>query len=517
MEKRILIAAVISAIFMTWYAQSVLRWSERAETRPSAASIDAQKTATPLAQHPELVAAEPEELAVLESSDIQLEIGTGSASIRSVVLKKFLNESRTGSLRIRSGFPVLAVHINEKPLQWHLVDKNTSSISFESDNDGKKYYISYRFTSDNSSVGIVLYTMDQSNRGDNQKAMILSTWSRGDQLNGRQNILELVAMKSDTNGKLQYARYHGSPRTERHVPRGTSMLSLSERYFCQSIRTTNGPGLVTFLPSTQETIGTRLELPGAISRHADDAQIATVYFGPRNYFYLKNAGFEKAFPIGTLGQLGLFLLFLLNGIASVVHNYGVAVILFSALITCVMAPFTIISFRSMKRLQELKPQMDKIMAKHKDNPQQANQEVFALYRQHRVSPLSGCLPMMLQLPIFFALFQAISHYVELRGKSFLWISDLSLPDRIAKLPFSMPLLGPQINLLPVIMALVMFFQQKASQKNMPSAGATQGMNVMSGPFMAVLFGIMFYQFPSGLVLYWLTNSLMSLVWYRLAR
>src|SRR3989338_10176535 len=157
--------------------------------------------------------------------------------------------------------------------------------------------------------------------------------------------------------------------------------------------------------------------------------------------------------------------------------------------------------------------MDKIMAKHKDSPQKANQEVFALYKQQRVSPLSGCLPMLLQMPIFFALFQAISHYVELRGKGFLWISDLSLPDRVAKLPFSIPFLGPELNLLPIIMALVMFFQQKASQQNMPTGSTNPGMNLMSGPFMAVLFGFIFYQFPSGLVLYSLTNSLMSLVWY----
>jgi YidC/Oxa1 family membrane protein insertase len=134
-----------------------------------------------------------------------------------------------------------------------------------------------------------------------------------------------------------------------------------------------------------------------------------------------------------------------------------------------------------------------------------------------VSPLSGCLPMLLQLPIFLALFQAISHYVELRGKAFLWVDDLSLPDRIATLPFSIPLLGDEINLLPVLMAFAMFIQQRASQKNMPTSGANPSMKLMSGPLMAVVFGVMFYQVPSGLVLYWLTNSLISLAWYRFAK
>ncbi|MDP3703662.1 MAG: membrane protein insertase YidC, partial [Candidatus Omnitrophota bacterium] len=219
----------------------------------------------------------------------------------------------------------------------------------------------------------------------------------------------------------------------------------------------------------------------------------------------------------ALGQVGLILLSLLNWIAKLTHNYGVAVILFSALITGAMSPFTLISFKSMKKMQELKPQMDRIMAKHKDKPQEGNKEVFALYREHRVSPLSSCLPMLLQMPIFLALFQAISHYVELRGKEFLWVQDLSLPDRVARLPFSIPLLGSDINLLPILMALAMFVQQRESQKNMPSASTNPSMQLMSGPLMAVMFGVMFYQVPSGLVLYWLTNSLMSLVWYRFAK
>ena len=162
MEKRVLIAAVISAVFMTWYAQSVLRWTEPARKRLSTAAIDTQKTTMPPAPQPVLVPAEPEELVVLESSAVQLEIGAGSASIRSVVLKKFLDEARTGPLRIHSGFAILAVHINEKPLQWRLAAKEASSISFEADDDGKKYHISYIINSDNHNVDIMLYALNAS-------------------------------------------------------------------------------------------------------------------------------------------------------------------------------------------------------------------------------------------------------------------------------------------------------------------------------------------------------------------
>jgi len=241
---------------------------------------------------------------------------------------------------------------------------------------------------------------------------------------------------------------------------------------------------------------------------------ATVYIGPRDYFYMNKAGFGDAFPIGIMGQIGLLLLMSLSWIAKVTRNYGVAIILFSGLITALMAPFTIMGFRSMKKLQELKPKIDRIMQQHKNDKAKANQAIFALYREHRVNPLSGCLPMLLQMPIFIAMFQAISHFIELRGKEFLWVSDLSMPDRLAKLPISIPFIGDYLNLLPLVMAVAMYFQTKMSQQSTAAAESNPTMKMMSGPIMPVMFGVMFYQFPSGLVLYWLTNSVISLILYK---
>lgn len=157
------------------------------------------------------------------------------------------------------------------------------------------------------------------------------------------------------------------------------------------------------------------------------------------------------------------------------------------------------------------------MAQHKNDPSKANREIFAVYKEHKISPLSGCLPMLLQMPILIALFQALSHYIELRGKRFLWIQDLSLPDRLYHLPFSFPVLGSDINLLPIIMAAAMYLQTKLSQANAGASQSDPSTKMFSGPLMSVLFGIMFYNFPSGLVLYWLTNSVTSILWYRLAK
>ena len=249
----------------------------------------------------------------------------------------------------------------------------------------------------------------------------------------------------------------------------------------------------------------------------DTGYSAELYLGARDYFKLRAAKFGDAVPIGMLGQIGLILLWVLHGIAKLTGNYGIAIMLFSVLVTTCTAPFTLMSLKSMKKMQQLKPQIDKLMAQHKSDPDRANKEVFALYKEHRVNPLSGCLPMFFQLPIFFALFQAITHFIELRGQTFLWIKDLSLPDRLAQLPFSLPILGSDLNLLPFIMAGAMFMQTKVSQARMPSDPNNPTTKMFQGPMMSIVFCIMLYQVPAGLVLYWLTNSLASLTLYKIVK
>ncbi len=333
----------------------------------------------------------------------------------------------------------------------------------------------------------------------------------------RRNQLEMLVLYNNGKNKPSYKRYLATSHDEKIVPRGTILASLAERYFCQSIRSGSGSFSVKLISSPEESIVTESlvqlsELPG--NRYGASVSI---YFGPRDYFHLEKAGFKEAFPVGTLGQIGLSLLFVLSIIARITKNYGIAIILFSGFITCMMAPFTMLSFKSMKKMQDLKPQIDRIMAQHKNDSTKANQEIFSLYKQHRISPLSSCLPMLLQMPIFISLVQAISHFIELRGKQFLWIKDLSLPDRLAHFPVSIPLLGSDLNVLPIVMATAMYVQTKISQGRMGQVQQDPTTRMFSGPMMSIMFGVMFYQFPSGLVLYWLTNSLVSLIFYRLVR
>jgi YidC/Oxa1 family membrane protein insertase len=170
----------------------------------------------------------------------------------------------------------------------------------------------------------------------------------------------------------------------------------------------------------------------------------------------------------------------------------------------------------MKEMQALQPKIDSLRKQHKDNPQKLNKEIMELYKEHKVNPLGGCLPMVLQIPIFFALYQALIRSIDLKGATFLWIKDLSEPDRIFMLQFSMPFLGNELNLLPILMVVVMFLQQKLTTP--ASSGMSSEQQKMMLYLMPVIFLFIFYRMPAGLVLYWLVNStLMFLFQLRINR
>ncbi|HYE71898.1 MAG TPA: membrane protein insertase YidC, partial [Blastocatellia bacterium] len=301
----------------------------------------------------------------------------------------------------------------------------------------------------------------------------------------------------------QYLTYHPM-KSEKTVPRGTSMATVSERYFCLAVKPQQPWNSFTITPS--ENIATRLDSNLTVPAKQVVSYEFSSYAGPRDTFYMQKAGFAQAFAIGFMGQIGLILMMFLRFLANIFKNYGVSIIVFSVLVTTALSPFTLISLKSMKKLKDIQPKLDQLKAKHAKDPQKLNQEMLAIFREHKVSPMSGCLPMLLQLPIFFALWSAMTHVIELRGEQFLWIKDLSLPDRLFRFN------GFDLNILPILMSGAMYFQSKMSQQSTSSKEA----QMFSAPLMSVIFGFMFYGVPSGLVLYWLSNTLTSLFFYRMA-
>jgi len=237
---------------------------------------------------------------------------------------------------------------------------------------------------------------------------------------------------------------------------------------------------------------------------------ALVYLGPLQYDNLKqfNVGLENtmSFGMAPIRGIGRAVLSLLTFLYKYIPNYGLVLILFSILVKLLVYPLTKKSYQSMKAMTAIQPDIQKLRDKYKNEPQRVSQETLKLYKTHGVNPLGGCLPMLLQMPLLFALFIVFRSTIELRGAPFIfWINDLSRPDALINLPFFIPLYGDQISILPLIMGISMFVQQKMSTV---SANPQQKMMTQ---FMSVFMIILFNQFPSGLNLYYTLFNVLTIL------
>jgi YidC/Oxa1 family membrane protein insertase len=235
----------------------------------------------------------------------------------------------------------------------------------------------------------------------------------------------------------------------------------------------------------------------------------TLYFGPRELGTLKKLGknLERAVNFGWTDIIAKPLLHLLRFFNRYINNYGVSIILLTILVKILFWPLTHKSYKSMKEMQKLQPRMAKMREKYKNDKAQLNKEMMALYKTYKVNPMGGCLPMVIQIPVFFALFRILGTTIELRHAPFaLWINDLSAPDRLFHFNFEIPFMSPPygIPVLTLLMGASMFIQQKMT----PTPGDPTQAKIML--FLPIIFTFMFINFPSGLVLYWLVNNLLSI-------
>ncbi len=243
-----------------------------------------------------------------------------------------------------------------------------------------------------------------------------------------------------------------------------------------------------------------------------DAAVSTQYalfYGPRDMGVLKAEGreLEKAVDFGWTDFIAKPLLYVLRFFEKFLHNYGLAIIVLTILVKILFWPLTHKSYKSMGEMKKLQPRLMKLKEKYKNDRQAMNREMMTLYRTYKINPMSGCLPMIIQLPVFFALFRVLGSAIELRhAPFFLWIDDLSAPDRLFSFPFSVPLMSPPygIPVLTLLMGASMFLQQKMT----PAPGDPAQAKMMM--FLPLIFTFFFINFPSGLVLYWLVNNLISI-------
>lgn len=239
--------------------------------------------------------------------------------------------------------------------------------------------------------------------------------------------------------------------------------------------------------------------------------VVSLYIGPQTEKSMKPFGLQGVIYYGFFHIIGTGMIKLLYFLHSLTKNWGLSIILFSSLIYLVLFPFTAKSTKAMKRMQEFQPEIEALKEKYKDNPQKMQKETLALYREHKINPLGGCLPLLFQFPVFIALYQVLFRLVDLKNATFLWIKDLASPDRFLQLPFTLPLLGTNyLNILPLCIAILGIVQQRVIAS--PSSSAQASQQKTMGLVMSVFIGFIFYKFPSALVLYWFTQNILTIAY-----
>lgn len=235
-----------------------------------------------------------------------------------------------------------------------------------------------------------------------------------------------------------------------------------------------------------------LEMP--ITRGSALRDSFMVYLGPLDYNRLRSykIGLENTVSLGwkIIKPFSIAILWIFVNLHKLIPNYGLVIIIFTILMKIVLHPMTHKSTKSMSKMQELQPRITELREKHKDDTQRMNQEMMKLYKEHGVNPLGGCLPLLLQMPLFYGLFVIFRSTIELRGAEFFWwLKDLSQKD-----PY---------YILPLIMSIAMFWQQKITMKDPKQKAMVY--------LMPILFFFLFKSFPAGLTLYWTLFNLLSLI------
>lgn len=494
MEKRLILAVILSSIIL-------IIWSATLPKNPSRQIVEQVQPKVPVLVG-ELKPESPQDLFQLVRDKYEITFIESEAAIKEIVFKAY----KSYQLPLLHGFRLLDKNLVFKKEQ---VSRNQAVFKYQDENK----LIIKRFLFHNSNYNIELEIEVQNLSSQTQPLNLpLSIGVLDFSINPQEARFRdiTVALADKTirlNGRkdllLEQAKF----------------VAVRDRYFCNIVE----PGQDRFSllikkinPAVAEISLVSSEIilePGKTWR-----QKFRIYLGPQDLRIIKtiNPGWAQVVHFGFFDLISQFLLQSLEFFYRILHNWGWAIICLSIAIYLILFPLTLKQMRSMKEIQALQPQIEELKKIYPDNPQKLHRETLELYRKHKVNPLGGCLPLLLQMPIFFALYQVLIRSIVLKGANFFWIKDLSEPDRLFILPKILPIIGNEFNLLPILMTIIIFWQQRISQATTSSEYADQQKIMLL--MMPLLFGLIFYHLPAGLVLYWLMNSLITLVYqFRLSR
>ncbi len=306
-------------------------------------------------------------------------------------------------------------------------------------------------------------------------------------------VQDFVVIHSGTEERIHASA--AKEKIEKSFP-GVSLIGLGSQYFTSSLldkseitpeaKITGGPGV-------PELLAQMVYKPAANGKNTMDLKWVS-FSGGKSLTVLEkiDKDLARVIDLGFFATLGRWLLYTMQWFHSHIPNWGLAIILLTMMVRLIVLPLNVTTFRSTKKMQKLQPLIASLRERYKDDPQAMNREMMGLWKEHKVNPLGGCLPMLLQLPIFFALYRVLGQSIELYQAPFFgWIHDLSLKD-----PF---------YVLPVLLAVCMFIQQRITPSTMDPTQA----KVMQ--FLPLIFAVMMINLPAGLTLYIFINTLSGII------
>ena len=269
-------------------------------------------------------------------------------------------------------------------------------------------------------------------------------------------------------------------------------------------------------PNTDKDLSIFIKLPEKnLAPGESSAYEFSVFAGPQDPWLMRKYGksFEKIVAFSNFSiieWIAQAIYYTIPFLHNIFKSWGVSIILVSLLIYGMTYPLTMKSMMSMRKMQEVQPKIAALRERYKSDPQKLNTEMIEIYRREKINPFGGCLPFLIQMPFFMALYQILWRAQYFQGKGFLWIKDLSQPDRLIILPFNLFFIGNEINILPVLTGCIMFMQQKISSKNMVVVDEQQAMQQkMMMYLLPVMMTFMFYKFASSWAIYFLVFYILS--------
>ncbi len=542
-----LICLVLGAV-LAWYVfWNLPRQSQAAADAAKAARVSAKPTAAPKAEAPKVAVAEPtaakpaakevskptvpERLVTLGNDEVIAELSSWGAVVRRITLKRYAR----GIGEVSAENPAVVLDFSAAPMgaleglegvaanaAYELKSSTSDSAVFVAGGVTRRIALEggYRLTFEDDYGGACraanAIALGSIRMGDSKNDLLsVDSWAL-DAGKGKPGVIHhsdddsplkpylVGGLAGGCSGSKSAA---GMPVvTQVAYPGVQQWVALKNRFFvvaaCESSVAADGGMVATVTRDPRsadyrpESVAAKLQFQAGTA-----ARKVTFYAGPKKQALLWDLGMKDVMEFGMWRWICYPLVWVLNVFHDWVPNFGIAIILLTILVRIIFWPLTHKSTVGMKKMQELQPKLKAIQAEFKDNQQRLQQEIWALYKAEKVNPMSSCLPMLIQIPVFIALFNVLRSAVELRYAPFLWIADLSEPEGLlaAYLPFG------GLNLLPILMAVTTGLQSAFT----PSTGDKSQQKMMM-IFMPIMMLVMFYSFPSALSLYWFLSNLFSI-------